>query len=207
MNNFWIISIILLLVIFYCIKNKYIYKKSNKINITIFASGIGNRINKRYFEKSRELINKLDVYKNKINLVYGGGNKGLMGLVSNFKGNIISSNINKFVDSTLPDEYVFDNLRDRQKKLIDLADMFIILPGGYGTFYELMEILSLNNLGVSNKPIVIYNIENFFDEFINFLDNLWKKGFLSKKINELNVHILNNPDNVINIIKQLKLLK
>jgi len=130
-----------------------------------------------------------------------------MGLVSNFKGNVISSNITKFVESSMPDEYVFDHIRDRQKKLIDLADMFIILPGGYGTFYELMEILSLNNLGVSNKPIVIYNIENFFDEFINFLDNLWKKGFLSKKINQFNVYILNNPDNIINIIKQLKISK
>jgi uncharacterized protein (TIGR00730 family) len=207
MYIFWIICIILLIVIFYYVKSKYLYTKSNKINITIFASGIGNSINKIFFEKSRELINKLDVYKNEINLVYGGGNKGLMGLVSNFKGNVISSNITKFIKSSMPDEYVFDNIRDRQKKLIDLADMYIILPGGYGTFYELMEILSLNNLGVSNKPIVIYNIENFFDEFINFLDNLWKKGFLSKKINQLNVYILNNPINVINIIKQLKISK
>jgi len=52
MYIFWIICIIILIVILYYVKSKYLYTKSNKINITIFASGIGNSINKKYFEKS-----------------------------------------------------------------------------------------------------------------------------------------------------------
>jgi hypothetical protein len=127
-----------------------------------------------------------------------------MGEIAMFKGNLISSNLKQFVDPSMEDEYIFDNIQDRQNKLIELGDMYIILPGGYGTNYELIEVLTLNDIGESKKPIIIYNIDNFFDGFIKYFDELSKKRFLSHKIKELNVHIFNNPNEVINFIRQIK---
>ena len=201
-----ILIIIIVVILFYYIKNNYLgvkSNKSNKINITIFGSSKIN-INKKYFEKSRELITKLNEHKNTINVVYGGGSQGLMGEIALFKGNVISSNITKFTEHSVEDEYVFDNIQDRQRKLTELGDMYIILPGGYGTIYELMEVLTLNDIKEIKKPIIIYNIDNFFDGFINYFDELSQKGFLSYKLNELNVRVSNNPIEVINFITQMK---
>ena len=201
-----ILIIIIVVILFYYIKNNYLgvkSNKSNKINITIFGSSKIN-INKKYFEKSRELITKLNEHKNTINVVYGGGSQGLMGEIELFKGNVISSNITKFNEHSVEDEYVFDNIQDRQRKLTELGDMYIILPGGYGTIYELMEVLTLNDIEEIKKPIFIYNIDNFFDGFINYFDELSQKGFLSYKLNDLNVRVSNNPIEVINFITQMK---
>jgi hypothetical protein len=201
-----ILIIIIVVILFYYIKNNYLgvkSNKSNKINITIFGSSKIN-INKKYFEKSRELITKLNEHKNTINVVYGGGSQGLMGEIALFKGNVISSNITKFTEHSVEDEYVFDNIQDRQRKLTELGDMYIILPGGYGTIYELMEVLTLNDIKEIKKPIIIYNIDNFFDGFINYFDELSQKGFLSYKLNDLNVRVSNNPIEVINFITQMK---
>jgi hypothetical protein len=201
-----ILIIIIVVILFYYIKNNYLgvkSNKSNKINITIFGSSKIN-INKKYFEKSRELITKLNEHKNTINVVYGGGSQGLMGEIALFKGNVISSNITKFTEHSVEDEYVFDNIQDRQRKLTEVGDMYIILPGGYGTIYELMEVLTLNDIKEIKKPIIIYNIDNFFDGFINYFDELSQKGFLSYKLNELNVRVSNNPIEVINFITQMK---
>jgi uncharacterized protein (TIGR00730 family) len=202
-----VLIIIIVVIAFYYVKKNYLgvnSNKTNKINITIFCSGIGDSIDKKYFEKTRELINKLNEYKNMINIVYGGAKRGLMGEIAMFKGNLISSNLKQFVDPSMEDEYIFDNIQDRQNKLIELGDMYIILPGGYGTNYELIEVLTLNDIGESKKPIIIYNIDNFFDGFIKYFDELSKKRFLSHKIKELNVHIFNNPNEVINFIRQIK---
>jgi len=201
-----ILLIIIVVILFYYVKNNYLYVKSNKtnkINITIFGSSKIN-INKKYFEKSRELITKLNEHKNTINVVYGGGSQGLMGEMALFKGNLISSNLTKFTEHSIEDEYVFDNIHDRQRKLTELGDIYIILPGGYGTIYELMEVLTLNDIEEIKKPILIYNIDNFFDGFINYFDELSKKGFLSHKLNELNVRVLNNPIEIINFITNIK---
>ena len=201
-----ILIIIIVVILFYYIKNNYLgvkSNKSNKTNITIFGSSKIN-INKKYFEKSRELITKLNEHKNTINVVYGGGSQGLMGEIALFKGNVISSNITKFTEHSVEDEYVFENIHDRQRKLTELGDMYIILPGGYGTIYELMEVLTLNDIKEIKKPIIIYNIDNFFDGFINYFDELSQKGFLSYKLNDLNVRVSNNPIEVINFITQMK---
>ena len=201
-----ILLIIIVVILFYYVKKNYLYVKSNKtnkINITIFGSSKMN-INKKYLEKSRELITKLNEHKNTINVVYGGGSRGLMGEMALFKGNVISSNLTKFTEHSIEDEYVFDNIQDRQRKLTEIGDIYIILPGGYGTIYELMEVLTLNDIEEIKKPIFIYNIDNFFDGFINYFDELSQKGFLSHKLNELNVRVLNNPIEVINFIANIK---
>jgi len=199
-----LIAIITLIV--YFINKLKILKKNNKINITIFASS-KDIIDKEYFEKTRELIMKLNEIKDDINVIYGGGDKGLMGEISKYKGNLISSNVTMFVTPTMKDEYVFDDINDRQEKLIELGDAYIILPGGYGTHYELLEVMTLNDIKASNKPIIFYNINNFFDKFINHLDDITNTKFITNSLKDINVHIFYNPDEIINFIKSLKKIK
>jgi hypothetical protein len=207
---FIIIVIVVILTAVYYIKTNYFNSNSNlnfnlnsnKINITIFAASRDN-INKEYFKKSEELISKLNEIKNKVNVVYGGSNAGLMGEISNYKGNIISSNLKQFVNPSMNDEYVFDNISDRQQKLVDLGDVYIILPGGYGTHYELLQVLTLNDIGKNKKPIIFYNINHFFDKFINYFEELSTKGFTAHNLKELNSHFFDNSDEIIQYIKTL----
>jgi uncharacterized protein (TIGR00730 family) len=203
-NIFLIIVIIAMItLIVYFINKLKTLKKNNKINITIFASS-KDIIDKEYFEKTRELITKLNQIKDDIDVIYGGGEKGLMGEVSKYKGNIISSNVKMFVTPTMKDEYVFDNINDRQDKLIELGDVYIILPGGYGTHYELLEVMTLNDIKASNKPIILYNINNFFDKFINHINDITNTKFIENNLKKINAHIFYNPDEIIQFIQSLK---
>jgi uncharacterized protein (TIGR00730 family) len=171
------------------------------INLTVFCSS-KNNIEKIYFDKCESLINKLDI--NRINIVYGGGTTGLMGIINkSYKGKIISSNLNKFTEPNLVDDYVFDNIHDRQQKLIELGDAFLILPGGCGTHYELFEILTKNDIGETNKSIFIYNINNIFDELLQHINNLYNKGFITKDLKKLNLYILNDEIEITNLINNL----
>jgi uncharacterized protein (TIGR00730 family) len=199
------IAIIAIVVTFIYIIKKYNISnnKNDKINITIFASS-KNTVNKEYFEKTRELITKLNEIKDDINVIYGGGEGGLMGEISKYKGNLISSNLKKFVKSNIKDEYVFEDINDRQEKLIELGDVYIILPGGYGTHYELLEVMTLNDIKVFNKPIIFYNINNFFDKFINYLQDITNSKFIENNLNEINSHVFYTPDEVVHFIKALK---
>jgi uncharacterized protein (TIGR00730 family) len=171
------------------------------INLTVFCSS-KNNIDKVYFDNCKNLINKLDI--NKINIVYGGGTTGLMGIIRKaYKGKIISSNLIKFIEPNLIDNFIFNNIHDRQKKLIDLGDAFLILPGGCGTHYEFFQILTQNDIGETNKPIFIYNVNNIFDELIKYISNLHEKGFITKDFKKLNLYILNDDTEIANLINNL----
>ena len=135
------------------------------INLTVFCSSKDNLDDNLHLE-IQKFINLLDV--NKFNIVYGGGTCGLMGTVrktfiesgASFNkavGKIISSNVTKFVEPDIEDDYVFDNINERQRKLIDLGDAYLILPGGYGTCSEMLEVMTKNDIGESSKPIFIFN--------------------------------------------------
>lgn len=203
---FWTTLIIVAVtVIFFYVKKNYteLQSNNNNINITFFSSSKDN-INKKYFQTVRELMNSLNEYKNKINVVYGGGTDGLMGEVAKYKGNLISSNLSKFSESQIADEYVYKTIQDRQQKLTDLGDMYITLPGGYGTIYELMEVITLNDIGQSHKPIIIYNVYNFFDRFIQYIETLYSMGFTTKTLTELSVHVFDDKEQVIAFIKKMK---
>ncbi len=172
-------------------------------NLTIFCSS-KNNLAPIYYDQVVELINLIDI--NKFNLVYGGGSNGLMGCVrktwlSKF-GKIISSNMYKFIEYGIPDDYLFDNIDDRQKKLIELGDGFLILPGGYGTHFEALEVMTKNDIGESSKPIFILNTNGVFDGFIQHLDKMIIEGFITRDFNKIKVFIANDPKELANLINR-----
>ncbi len=168
---------------------------SPKKNLTVFCSS-KNNLDQKYYNMSADLINLLDT--DKINLVYGGGSIGIMGTVrktwESKSGTIISVNMNKFVESDITDDYLFDNIDDRQKKLIDLADSYLVLPGGYGTLFEMMEAMTKNDIGESSKKIFIYNINGIFDKLIGYIDDLISQGFITRNFEKIKVITSSDPN-------------
>lgn len=114
-------------------------------------------------------------------LVYGGMDAGLMGRVAKAAleaGAHVTGIIpRKLKDSerilqNLSETVMVEDLWDRKKRMFKQADAIITLPGGYGTVDEALEVLYWGNLGLHNKPLVLVNIENYWDDLIAYLENL-----------------------------------
>jgi uncharacterized protein (TIGR00730 family) len=167
-------------------------------NITVFGSSKDN-LNKIFYEEVNLLMKNID--KTKFNMVYGGGSQGLMGIVrKSFNGTIISSNLYKFKDDIYKDDYLFDNINDRQQKMIELGDMYLVLPGGYGTHYEALDVMTKNDINEFNKQIFILNTNNVFNKLIENINELYNNGFITHTIQDINVNILSNPIDLANLI-------
>ncbi|HVF65196.1 MAG TPA: TIGR00730 family Rossman fold protein [Casimicrobiaceae bacterium] len=112
-------------------------------------------------------------------LVYGGGSVGLMNETANAvlaEGGSVIGVITEALmarevgHAGLSELIVVDSMHARKKRMADLADAFLTLPGGYGTFDEICEMLTWNQLGIHEKPVVLVNLEGFFDGFLAQLD-------------------------------------
>jgi uncharacterized protein (TIGR00730 family) len=123
-----------------------------------------------------------------IDLVYGGGKLGLMGLIADavlaeggrVYGVIPTALVNLEVAHTgLTELHRVETMHERKAKMTDLADAFLALPGGIGTLDELFEAWSWNALGYHKKPFCLLNVDGFWDGMIEFIDHATVSGFLS----------------------------
>lgn len=143
--------------------------------------------------------------KSNIDLVYGGSKKGIMGLVSEVfkkeKRNIIGvlpfKNMkNEQISINLTRTIYTDNLFERKRKMIEISDFFLVLPGGIGTIDETLEIITNNRMKFTEKKIAIFNCLGFFDDLINQIKKMIEYNFLSENIwNEIIIE--NNPQKII----------
>lgn len=174
---------------------------SNKINLTVFCSSKQN-LNPKYYSEVEKSIELMDIEK--FNIVYGGGSIGIMGTVrkawTEKSGKIISSNINKFVEPDIIDDYLFDNIIDRQKKLVELGDGYLVFPGGYGTHYETLEVITKNDIGEASKPVFILNTNGIFDNFVKQINLLIEEGFITRNFEKLNIFVESEPEKLVNQI-------
>lgn len=122
-----------------------------------------------------------------ITLVYGGGNRGLMGVVANEvldnSGQVIGVMPELLVDKEFKHDrltqfHIVEDMHSRKRLMYRLCDAAIILPGGYGTFDELIEIMTWNSLSIHDKKIIIMNSEGFFDSFLAQIKVMQENGFL-----------------------------
>lgn len=122
-----------------------------------------------------------------ITLVYGGGSPGLMGKVANScldeKGKVIGvipDHILKLENrhNELTELHVVDNMHTRKMMMADRADAFVIMPGGLGTLDEAFEIMTWKYLGVHNKPIIIANIDGYWDPLVSLIHHMHKFQFV-----------------------------
>jgi hypothetical protein len=131
----------------------------------------------------RELADK------KIGLIYGGGNVGVMGEIATAAfsagGEVIGVIPRDLVTEDianleLSDLLVVPTMHDRKAMMIEMADAFIALPGGFGTLEELFEAVTWAQLGIHSKPCGLLNIGGYYDKLIQFLDHSVEARFIHK---------------------------
>jgi len=128
-----------------------------------------------------------------VDLVYGGGRLGLMGLIADnvlggggrVYGVIPRALVQLEVAHTgLTELHTVETMHERKATMTDLADAFLALPGGVGTLDELFEAWSWNALGYHKKPFCLLNVEGYWDGMVEFMDHATASGFLSAQRRE-----------------------
>ena len=126
--------------------------------------------------------------RQKIQLVYGGGRLGLMGLMADsvleLGGFVYGVIPQALVDievahPSVTELHIVETMHERKAKMTELADGFLALPGGIGTLDELFEAWSWNALGYHKKPFCLLNINGYWDGLIEFVDHATRSGFMS----------------------------
>ena len=127
---------------------------------------------------------------NKIELIYGGANVGLMKIIADevLAGGIKVIGImphlliDKEVEHRGISELIsVETMSERKDLMAQMSDGFIAMPGGFGTLDELSEILTHNQLRISDKPIGLLNTEGYYDNLLKFLDDAVSSGFVRKE--------------------------
>ncbi|MET0333714.1 MAG: TIGR00730 family Rossman fold protein [Rhizobacter sp.] len=120
-------------------------------------------------------------------LVYGGGNAGLMGAVANATlaagGRVVGVIPHSLMDRELghpglSELHVVDTMHQRKQLMAERADAFLALPGGIGTFEELFEVWTWRQLGYHDKPVGLLNVDGYYDSLLSFLDQSVAQGFV-----------------------------
>ena len=164
-------------------------------SLTIYCSSSEN-LSRDYYDLAEEIGAYLA--QKSIKIIYGGGKNGLMGAVSSAsykKGGEVIGIIPKFLAIKEKISYettqtlIVKNMQERKKKLFDMGDAFLILPGGPGTIEELTEVISWKMLGIHKKEIIIFNFDNFWDPLINMFEITYQKKFGKINLQKVSKHI------------------
>ena len=164
--------------------------------------------NKVYSERAVSLGNL--IHQQEFSLVYGGGNIGLMGVIANTVlqlGGKVTGVLPHFLNKKevgnldIDELILVDSMHERKKKISEISDAFIAMPGGFGTLEEVTEMLTWSQLGLSRKPIGLYNINGFFDLLLEQFDRMVEDGFL-KPENRAMVLSDSDPDSLLEKLQQ-----
>jgi uncharacterized protein (TIGR00730 family) len=128
--------------------------------------------------------------KRHIRLVYGGGGVGMMGAVADgalAAGGEVTGVIPEFLNTRelkhpgVSDMRVVATMHERKMLMVDLAEGFIALPGGFGTLDELFEALTWSQLSIHSRPVGLINTDGYFDGLLSCLDGMVARGFLRQE--------------------------
>ena len=134
-----------------------------------------------------------EIAKRSYTMVYGGGSKGLMGVVADavLEG---GSSVTGVITEKLHDVEVghknltsleiVSSMHERKSRMAELSDAIISLPGGVGTWEEFFEALAWNQLGIYSKPIVLYNVDDYYSKLFEFTQFSVQEGFLPHTTHE-----------------------
>ena len=184
------------------------------MKICVFGAA-SYEINEKYIKLVEELGELM--VKRGHELVFGAGGNGLMGAaargVRSQNGKIYGVIPSFFRDETIEaiydkcDQLIYtETMAQRKSKMEDLADAFIIVPGGIGTFEEFFEVLTLKQLGRHTKPIVIYDIDGYYKKLEEFLDFSISEKFIKDNCKQLYGYE-NDPIKVLDYIENDKQIK
>jgi len=158
---------------------------SKKKRVCVFC-GSSTGKNRVFINQARKL--GYELASNHIDLVYGGGAIGLMNAVANAtlsRGGKVHGVIPEHLSNmeiahqNLTALHITETMHERKAMMAELSDAFIALPGGFGTFEELMEVITWSQLDLHNKTVIIFNINGYYDQLISFIDHSVDNGFIS----------------------------
>lgn len=144
--------------------------------------------NKAIYQEQTKVLGQW-MTKNKYDLVYGGGNVGLMGILADTvidNGGKAIGVMPKFLmerelaHQAITEMHIVTDMHERKRKMIDLADCYLALPGGPGTLEEISEVVSWGRVGEHQNPCVFFNVEGYYDLLAEFFDKMVHDGFLTE---------------------------
>ena len=153
-------------------------------SICVFA-GSAKGMKESYSIRAKEL--GIEIAKRNYSMIYGGGSKGLMGVVADaaLEGGaevtgIITEKLHdvEVGHTNLSSLEIVPSMHERKSRMAQLSDAIISLPGGVGTWEEFFEALAWNQLGIYSKPIVLFDVEGYYSKLFEFTEFSVQEGFL-----------------------------
>lgn len=157
---------------------------SSIASVCVFCGSQGGA-RPEYLEAARELGTRLA--RQGVGIVYGGGHLGMMGALADAAlaaGGRVTGVIPEHLvrpevaHQQLTELLVVDTMHTRKRAMAERADAFLVLPGGYGTFEEMFEMVTWLQLQLHAKPVGIVNIEGYYDRLLDFLRHAADEGFI-----------------------------
>jgi len=174
-------------------------------NIAVFcASASGTN---PIYREAAELLGRTLAQRN-IGLIYGGATVGLMCAVAESSlaagGRVVGVIPEVLVDLEvahhgITELHITDTMHTRKALMGEKSDAFIILPGGFGTFEEMFEVLAWQTLKLHQKPILLLNLNCFYDKLLAFLDHCVTEGMLKPKSREI-LLVANTVEQALNLL-------
>ncbi|MBQ3641696.1 TIGR00730 family Rossman fold protein [bacterium] len=185
----------------------------NKKRICVYCSS-SKRLKENFYNAAKELGYK--IAKNGYDMVYGGSTCGMMGIIADnalANGADVLGVIPKRIEAMgvthpeLANIIVTEDMRSRKAKMEEYADAFVAMPGGFGTFEEIFEIIVAKQLSYHNKPIVFVNIDGYYDNLFKMFETVYENNFaydftrdlyfIAKNIDEMFEYIENYVPKVV----------
>ena len=147
-----------------------------------------------------------------LGLVYGGANVGLMHVLADtmlakdaevvgiMPENLVAKEV---AHLGLTELIIVKTMAERKEKMVQLSDGFVTLPGGFGTLDELSEILTFNQLRITDKPLGILNVSGYFDQLLNFFDHAVAEGYVRKEHRE-NLIVSDNIEDLLTRMQEYR---
>lgn len=174
-------------------------------NISIFC-GAHEGNNPEYANAAKSIAEL--IAKKGINVVFGGGNVGLMKIISDtaldngvevLGISLKSLHALELANPRLNEIVISETLLDRKDEFMSRSDAFIVLPGGVGSLDELAEIMASNQLGIINKPVGILNTKGYYDYLLKWFNKAVDEGFISSS-NLKELLVSDSPDELIEMV-------
>jgi uncharacterized protein (TIGR00730 family) len=180
--------------------------KFNEMNSICVFCGAQNAVSTIHIDMARQLGRDMAAAGKQ--LVYGGGDCGLMGAVANGSLEGGGKAIGVFPRSLgrievehkgLTTMHMVDTMHERKQIMYDNADVFVILPGGFGTLDEMFEVITWHQIGIHTKKVIIFNHEGYWDHLIALMNNIIETKF-AKEINRTFYTVVNTKDELYNLL-------
>ncbi len=177
-------------------------------NVTVYCAS-SNAIDARYREVAEETGRILAA--SGLTLVYGGGQVGLMGIlaraVHESDGTVVgvipeALKQREGIAYEVADELIItETMQERKRILFTRADAFIVLPGGFGTLEEFMEVLTLKQLGYHDKALALVNTDGYYDPLLTLFEHFFEQQFAHERYRSL-YEVTSRPEEAVRYIER-----